>query len=283
MMLWVAVTAGFFLGGTATGAVTFNSPVGQWDFTVTGEKQGTLFLDFADDNTVTGYILVIPGTLNSKKVVSYGFAWLAGEWQFDQKGNVDAFLYNDPSETVRLDVTTFTGKVKTSKGVAVSFSATGQNEDGNLSFSGVPSVAPTATLPGVWTIEKEAQGNVIFTEIFSAQQATDTNGNIVGNGNLYLLLGEAADLCVMGYGSVSKRNNFYVNIWEVPMPALPSTCADIDFATAAGEVVSTAIGKISIKTDAFDNATGSATLSGITQTADTAAKGTKISMPVFCQ
>jgi hypothetical protein len=283
VMLWVAVAVTFFLGGSASAITAFNSPVGQWDFTVTGAKKGTAFLEFGPIDPisglagVSGYVLVIPGTSKggADGVSSYGFAWVYGMWQFDSKGKVVAYLYNNPAETVRLDVTSFTGKVNNN---FTKFTATGQTEDGKLSFSGVQSQAPVTSLPNVWTIEKKSKKNVAFTEIFIAETSA------TGNGNLYGLSGEAANLCISGYGAVSKGNNFYVNLWEAAMPDDPAkTCADVDFSTGSGIVGSAAIGKIKIKTDGFSNVTGQANLSGVTQTVETSGKPAKITMPVYCQ
>ncbi len=272
-MLCVTVAAAFFLGGTAR-AAAWVSPVGVWDFTVTGAKQGSAFLEFANyqDTTIPGgvvggSILVIPASGNrvpSGQVQSFGFTQLAGEWEFNSQGQVVGFLNNAPADTIRLDITSLKGSVaKNGTGITL----TGQTVDGNVILSGVPFKELTS-LPNLWTIEKMVKGKLIFTEIFLAMQDPFS----VGNNNLYGLSGEGADICIFGYGALSRGNNFGVAFMEYPMPTDPTQdCSSIDTTTATG-VGSAGIGKINLKT-------GVAKLSGVQEGSPSA----PVSMPVFCQ
>ena len=263
LMFLVAVAAIFSLGGTAASA-TWTSPTGEWDFTVTGAKKGSAYLSFNSDQTIAGYILVVPspGNKGGKDHVStFGFAFLTGQWQFDSRGQIVGFLNNDPSTEVRLDTTSFTGKVKKN---GVGFTITGVTEDGKLTFTGVPFQTLTP-LPTVWTIQKKAKKRLIFTEIFDAQPDTT-----VPDHNLYDLFGEGANLCIYGHGVLSKSNNFNVSFVEYPKPD-SSDCSDINPATATG-VGSAGVGKINLNT-------GKATLTG----AQEGSPSLPVSMPVFCQ
>jgi hypothetical protein len=296
-MLGVAFAAAFFLGGVAN-ATGWVSPVGTWDFTVSGAKLGTVYLTFNDDihgKTISGYINVIPGFTPKQtatgETVTFGFATLTGLWEFNQNGQVVGFLNNPPTDTVRLDIESFTGGVSSNENV---FTMTGQTLNGPLTLNGVQMQVQTP-LPDVWTIQKIMQGDVTFTEVFFAQQDPDLGGY----NNLYDFAGWGADICIFGVGTLSKGNNFGITITEYPMPD-SGGCESItpSFAQAGTKqtgrkaalavsgkvglgppgpppstgIVSSAIGKINLHT-------GVANLAGY-ETGDPAAK---VTMPVFCQ
>jgi hypothetical protein len=245
------------------------SPVGQWEFVLSGVKQGTAFLEFTVENTnpgyvglVSGYILCIPaGGSTGKKdqTVVYGFAALNGLWHFDQQGHVVGFLYNPPEQTVRFDITSFKGTLANA-----SLNLIGQHADGNIIFTGVPS-AQYKDLTGAWTIERIAKQTLIFAEIMVA--APDSS---MGNNNLYDLSGEAADTCTFGFGALYRNDSFAVALWEYAMPK-SENCADVDL-TSAPEMASAAIGKINLNT-------GQAQLTGN----QGSGIPVKISMPVYCE
>jgi hypothetical protein len=273
VMLWVAVAAAFSIGGTARAAEV--SPVGIWDFTVTGAKLGSASLEFVNNpdptipgGLISGSILVVPAphnTVASGQIQSFGFTPLTGEWQFDSQGRVVGFLNNPPADTVRLDIASLQGSVAPNGTV---FTLTGQTVDGKLKLNGVPFKQLTS-LPNLWTIEKMEKGKVTFTEIFVA--TPDPFG--VGDNNLYGFSGEGADICIFGYGALSKGNNFGIAFSEFPMPTDPTLdCSSIDPATDSGGVVSAGVGKISLQT-------GTAKLSGTQE----GSPGTPVSMPIFCQ
>lgn len=267
VMLWIAGGALFFLGGVANAA--FVSPVGTWDLTVSGAKLGSAYLTFNDDGTITGYILVIPAhgnTGGATHTASFGFATLSGEWEPNQYGQIAGFLNNPPSDTVRLDITSFLGRVSKNGKV---FSITGQTADGNVALKGVPFAELTA-LPSTWTIDKEltsgpVKSRLIWTEIFSAQPDPFLGGN-----NLYDLQGAGADLCIFGFAALSKNNNLNIAISEFAMPD-NMDCTTVDPTTTTG-VVSATVGRINLRS-------GVAKLSGVEE----GSPPIKISMPVFCQ
>ncbi|MFZ0930081.1 MAG: hypothetical protein WAN11_15860 [Syntrophobacteraceae bacterium] len=296
VILWVVFAAAFFLGGVAN-AAGWVSPVGPtWDFTVSGAKLGSACLIFSSDpNTVTGYILVIPSSTSAGTIdhaVSFGFTTLSGMWEFDQNGQVVGFMNNPPSDTVRLDITTFSGGVSSNGNV---FKMSGQTVDGNLTFNGVQMALQTP-LPELWTIEKIIKGDVTFTEIYVAQQDPELGGYY----NLYDFAGWGADICVWGTGALSKQYNFGISFTEYPMPA-SGDCNDITpslvhagstrigtkkaaVAVSGGGglgpsgpppstgIGSAGIGKINLKT-------GVANLAGYQE----GSPMTKVTLPVFCQ
>jgi len=297
VMLGFALAAAFFLVGVAnaTGSAT---PVGPtWDFTVSGAKLGSASLTFYSDpingNTISGYVLVIPSAAsaaNTGHTVGFGYTTLTGEWEFNQSGQIVGFMNNPSSETVRLDIATFSGSVASNGN---SFVFSGQTVDGNLTFNGVQMQMQT-NLPPLWTIEKIMKGAVTFTEIYVATQ----DPQLGGYSNLYDFAGEGADICIWGMGTLSKGTNFGIAFTEYPMPD-SGNCSDITptflqsgstriakkpaLAVAGGVglnpnpppasgIVSAGVGKINLNT-------GVANLVGY-QEGDPA---TKVTIPVFCQ
>jgi len=262
-MSGLAVACAFFIGGAAYGA---NSPLGTWDFTLSGAKLGSAYLTFNPDGSITGYIIESPttgvqtGGINSHPL-GFGYAQLSGMWQPD--GNqVVGFLANPPTDAMRLDITSFTGTVSNN---LESFAIAGVTENGNVTLSGAPFVQ-SQTLPQVWTIEMTTQGGrLIFTEIFNA-----TPDQTIGGGNLYDLVGQGSDICVFGYGALSKGVNFNVSITQYQMPA-GGDCSSLDTSSATG-TMSAGTGRINPRTF-------TANLSGFQDGSTTS----RVSMPVICQ
>jgi hypothetical protein len=270
VMLWVAVAAAFFLGGTAS-AATYVSPVGEWDFTVTGAKNGSAYLRFDPDQTITGFILVVPAGKGGKDhVASFGFGILTGEWQVDQRGQIVGYLNNDAKSDVRLDITSFSGKVK-KKGASFTFPFNGITEDGKVAFNGAPFKVLSA-LPTAWTIQKKAKKALLFTEIFTALPDA-----ILGSYNVYALDGEGADKCIKGYGVLSRSTNLNISFIEYPRPD-SNLCSDVK-PTDTG-VGSAGVGKVKLNEDGSGNVvTGKASLAGVQE----GSSQITVSMPVFCQ
>ncbi len=309
VMLGVAFAAALFLGGVANATSWVTPVIGTpWDFTVSGAKLGSGAITFWDDNTITGYVLVIPASTKNGQAgqaVSYGFFDLEGEWEFNQSGQIVGFMNNDPSETVRLDIDNFSGSVS-SNGQSQSFKFTGQTVDGSLTFNGAP-IQMQTNPPSLWTINKIMQGAVTFTEIYNTWQDVEYGGY----NNLYDFSGVGADICIWGMGAISRGNsssaNFGIEIVEYPMPT-SGGCESITptFALAgSGRVArktalavaggaglnpnpppatgigSAAIGKIKFQgVDGGGNATTStATSAGYQE----GSPPTKVTIPVFCQ
>ena len=263
IVLLGAFTALYFNCGAAHGA---SSPLGTWDFTVSGGKSGSASLTFHRDYSIVGYILVIPKSYKNEGTIltaNFGFAKVKGQWQPDGK-NIVGYLYNDPSETVRLDFPSLKGAVSAGGN---SFVFNAQNEDGNVKFSGVPMpAAPHETMPINWTINLTTQGIVMYTEFLTA--LPDEN-------NLYTLTGVGANYCVYGYANLSRGKNLGVALWEFPMTdtSCPAWSSTPDNSAVLGGV---ALGSITINPD---SQSGSTTLKGVQQ----GSPGPKVTMKVLCQ
>ena len=293
-ILWGLLWAAFWPGNTAYGA---SSAVGTWDFTVSGAKSGSAYLTFNRDYTIRGFTLVTPtsagnsnsitapgidyaplsgqicgitaitpissGNGNSSTTPGIGFAPLRGQWGMDG-AHVVGFLYNTPStDTNRLDITSFSGTVSNNQ---QSFAISGITLDGNVKLSGARPISNSAHLTGNWTIKKSVKGKLIFDEVFVALPDLT-----MGNGTLYDLTGCGADLCVFGYGVLSKGNRLNVTIKEFPMPADGSACSTLSYSSDGG-TISAAAGVINL-------GSGRATLSGV----QSGSPQVKVSMPVICQ
>jgi hypothetical protein len=271
--LWVALSVTFCLGGAAYGQV---SPVGQWDFTVSGAKSGSAYLTFNLDNTVTGYILVIPNTVtaNEKNVPGFGYAQLSGLWQMDSTQlQVAGFLTALPPTTgVRIDITSFMGNVSNR---GETFTIAGVTLDGNVTLSGVPYQAYT-DLPSTWTITKTVKGQLTYTEITSvtADQSLGVNGHLYDFSS-----GEGADICLFGNGVLSTPTNshvshFGISYQEFAMPTDDSGCGSIDPTNSSSPPlhVVTSFGTL-------DLTTGKATLTGY----ENGTPPIKVTTPMVCQ
>ncbi len=193
-----------------------------WDLKVTGANMGAAYLTFSDDGLgsrlITGYINVVPGKGKPGQTVIFGAGYVWGEWGYDENGRIVAFLSNDPTQTVRFDVTGMVGNV--SKG-GERLTLSGETVYGNLKFSG-GTAAPLTDLSlfPLWTvIVDKVDSDMTFVEIFFVQPSpTDMN--------VYTMDGFAANLCLTGSALLSKSNDLVIAIWEAEMPD-SFDCADV--------------------------------------------------------
>lgn len=265
---WLLCAMALLLCGEVAVAATYVSPVGTWDFTVSGCKTGAANLIFNNDYTVTGFTVVVPGAKDkggTDGVAEFGYAVFSGQWYFNQKGQVAGYLQNPASYSTRLDIDSFVGKVSSDR---KSFTFTGSNEDGNLKFTGVP-FKQLAFLPTTVSLQKTMKRRPTFTELFSVEAVPD------GNGNLYQLNpapdNSAANLCVEGVALLSRANNLTLALYEYKMPT-SGDCNDITSSTKTS-VGSAATGRLNLKTNI-------GTLKGVEQ--GTNVHGSlNITMPVF--
>jgi hypothetical protein len=118
-----ALAAAALLCATAAQA-QFNSPVGTWDFIITGAERGVAYITFEDDFTLSGYEVVTPAAPKSPKVNEsrgddsigryitssgssgtvtktnlVGFGHITGFWTFDTKGRVVG-IYTEGNDNI---------------------------------------------------------------------------------------------------------------------------------------------------------------------------------------
>ena len=191
-----------------------------WDLKVTGADIGAAYLTFSDDGfgnrLITGYVNVVPGKGKPGETVIFGAGYVWGEWSYDEHGRIVAFLSNDPSQTVRFDVTQMVGSVS-KKGEKLTLS--GETAYGNLKFSGGPA-NPLTMLPSLWTVIVDRMASdMTLVEIFFVQPSpVDLN--------VYTMDGFAANRCLTGSALLSKSNDLAIAIYEAELPD-SGDCTDV--------------------------------------------------------
>ncbi|HEY1373076.1 MAG TPA: hypothetical protein VGH50_11450 [Candidatus Binatia bacterium] len=136
------------------------SPIGVWDLNITGHFIGSAVIQFFQDNTLGGVILV-RGKSQSPKLpdtLAQGFTDVIGEWSVNPKGQLIGF-FSGGTEELPIDMS-FTGSIK---GINIKLDATGT--DGRWHLRGGPAV----DLPFIadsWTalvVKDRAKFSEIFT------------------------------------------------------------------------------------------------------------------------
>jgi hypothetical protein len=219
--VWLAfVSILFVVNNLGAAPISPSGGIGSktWDLTITGANYGAAYLTFSDNGTdrlITGYVNMAPGYGVEGATISFGMTYVYGQWSYDNKNRMVAYLNNEPTEGVRFDVTNLVGVVsKNQKKLTLS----GQTSYGRLNFSGTIA-APLDTLPDLWTIVVNKRASkMTFVEIFFV----DPSGDL----NLYNMTGLAADRCLIGKALLSKLNDLVVTIFEAEIPD-SSDCNDV--------------------------------------------------------
>ncbi len=236
--VWLALVSALFLvGNSSAGPISPSGGIGTktWDFTITGANLGAAYLTFSDDGVdrlITGYINVAPGQGIEGMDLTLGMTYVYGQWSFDEKNRVIAYLNNEPTEEVRFDVTNLVGVV--SKGEK-KLNLVGQTVYGKLKFSGKVA-EPLDALPEYWSVVvNKKESMMTFVQVFSVFPTGDLN--------LYGMTGLAADRCLIGSALLSKSNDLVVTIGEAPMPD------SLDCSTVSQQeyTIYSAIGKLNRK------------------------------------
>jgi hypothetical protein len=101
----IATAALFHLAALAQAQIP--SPVGVWDVTITGNVVGSAVIQFYDDNTLGGFVLITPkgsGTSpNLPDPPAEGFTGVGGQWAVDAKGRLTGIL-SGGSNDIPLDM-----------------------------------------------------------------------------------------------------------------------------------------------------------------------------------
>jgi hypothetical protein len=222
--VWLAFVSVLFLVSNSSAApISPSGGIGSktWDLTITGANYGAAYLTFSDDGAdrlITGYVNVAPGRVTAGAegaTITLGRIYVYGQWSYDEKNRVVAYLNNEPKDDVRFDVTNLVGVVsKNEKKLTLS----GQTTYGKLNFYGTVATALDA-LPDSWTVVvNKKESKMTFVEIFSVYPSGDLNS--------YNMTGLAADRCVIGSALLSKLNDLVVTISEAEMPD-SSNCKDV--------------------------------------------------------
>jgi hypothetical protein len=105
-------------------AVLFNSPVGSWDFVESGNRSGIAFITFADDNTLSGYEIIVPRVRTNTVAEAvngspgagpapgpgtsanlFGFVPFSGLWNYDVRGQVIGFWAESVDQVCQTNIT----------------------------------------------------------------------------------------------------------------------------------------------------------------------------------
>jgi len=239
--VWLAFVSVLFLVSNSSAArISPSGGIGSktWDLKITGANYGAAYLTFSDNGTdsgrlITGYVNVAPGRGTEGATITFGMIDVYGQWSYDEKNRVVAYLNNEPTDDVRFDVTKLVGVVSKNQ---TKLTLSGQTTYGKLKFSGAVAAALDA-LPGLWTVVvNKKESEMTFVEIFSVDPSGDLNS--------YNMTGLAADRCLIGSALLSKLNDLVVTISEAEMPD-SSNCNDV----AEGNwTVYSAYGKLNLKT-----------------------------------
>ena len=237
--VWLAFVSVLFLVSNSSAATI--SPSGgigskTWDLTITGANYGAAYLTFSDDGAdrlITGYVNMASGHGIAGATITIGRIYVYGQWSYDEKNRVVAYLNNEPKDDVRFDVTNLVGVVsKNEKKLTLS----GQTTYGKLNFSGAVA-APLEAFPDSWTVVvNKKESKMTFVEIFSVYPSGDLNS--------YNMTGLAADRCVIGSALLSKLNDLVVTISEAEMPD-SGNCNDV---AEVNWTVYSAYGKLNLNT-----------------------------------
>jgi len=219
--VWLAfVSVLFFVSNSSAAPISPSGGIGSktWDLKITGANYGAAYLTFSDNGTdrlITGYVNVAPGRGIEGETIAFGMTYVYGQWSYDGKNRVIAYLNNEPTDDVRFDVTNLVGVVSKNQ---TKLTLSGQTTYGKLKFSGAVAAALDA-LPDLWTVVvNKKESEMTFVEIFSVEPSGDLN--------LYYMTGWAANRCLVGSALLSKLNDLVVTIFEAEVPD-SSDCADV--------------------------------------------------------
>jgi len=156
-------------------AAAFDSPVGPWDFTLSGKAQGIAQITFNADGTIDGYVQIyttrkVPspnprggpddatrnddtGTNSVPGFTNYfGSAVIEGRWSFDERGKILGYL-NEGNFVISSTSTNASTNSITFKGVvngATRITLQGSGPVGKVTYSGIPE-GPLMNIGGVYS------------------------------------------------------------------------------------------------------------------------------------
>jgi len=203
LSLAAASALALLAGMTPVGqAAPFDSPVGQWDFTLNGKAHGIAQIVFNADGTIDGFVQSYTtmklsssdnprgpsdsGTrnvesTNATAITNYaGSAAIDGRWSFDERGRIVGYLneggYIITATTTNASTNGITFRGVVSLGARPRITLNGSSVVGRVTYSGIPD-APLPDLSGTYTTIGK-RGNVGTVEFF-------TLTSLGGNNNAY--------------------------------------------------------------------------------------------------
>jgi len=181
----------------------FDSPVGPWDFTLSGKAQGIAQIVFNADGTIDGVVQIyttmkLPSPSNNPRgtsddgtrnveatnatvITNYaGNATIDGRWSFDERGKIVGYLneggYVITSTTTNASTNGISFRGVVSLGTKPRVTLNGVGPVGKVTYSGIPD-APLPDLSGTYTTSGK-RGSSQSVEFFTLTSAG-------GNNNIY--------------------------------------------------------------------------------------------------
>jgi len=213
---------------TTSHAAPFDSPVGTWDFVISGAESGVAFITFNGDNTFDGVEIIAPkskgGTSDDGRTVGddgridppvsgtntagnvlYGTYDISGEWAFDISGKVIGFFPEISSVFTGSETNTVTNSVSFVASVVPGRRMTlkGSSGIGKVQFRGVPFTG-VPDISGPWSGQME-KGNQTFTELFDISFAGPFHFDVIGDGPTYSFDGLAL---VSSQGAIAMHTSY---------------------------------------------------------------------------
>jgi hypothetical protein len=224
-----AASALALLAGTApqAQAAAFDSPVGQWDFTLSGKAAGLAQIVFNGDGTIDGYVQRYtskkapeanprggpddgsrtsePASTNAASITNFiGDAAIEGRWSFDPRGKIVGYLnegfslISSSSTNATTNHITFSGVVRLGSSPRVTLQGSGTL--GKVTFIGIPD-GPLLNMSGNYTATGK-RGGVSTVEFF-------TLTSLGGNHNAYnVTAGSSPAFNFVGDALLSGRKQF---------------------------------------------------------------------------
>lgn len=206
-------------------AAAFDSPVGAWDFTLSGKAQGIAQITFNGDGSIDGYVQIyttkkVPeptprggpddgsrtGDTNTPPSFTnyFGDATIEGRWSFDENGkilgylNEGNFLITSTTTNANTNSITFNGKV--SLGTSSRVTLQGRGPLGTVTYTGIPD-GPLLDIGGVYSATGK-RGDKATVEFFTL---TSQGGN---NNRYDVTAGSSPAASFTGDALLSGRKQF---------------------------------------------------------------------------
>ncbi len=168
-----------------------NSPLGDWEVTISGEDKGAQFLTFNDDFTASAFGI---------RLKTFGLDEVSGHWEFNAKGQVTGPFIEETGSTTNWSGTLL-GLVKSQKSLSGTLATAAS---GTFHWRGIPATT-SPDLSGMWT------GLVMVVR----SPATPVNYLFSTNANDSAVfdIAESADPgTVVGQALVTSRNKVYAYV-----------------------------------------------------------------------
>ncbi len=163
-----------------------NSPLGDWEVTISGADKGAEFLTLDDDFTASGFGI---------RLKTFGLDDMSGHWSMNAKGQITGPFLEETSSA-----TNWTGTLMGAAKTLKTFTATVPTGSGVFHWKGVPA-STFPDLSGIWT------GSVTVGKTASAVNYVITNN--ATNSGVFDIATSTDPSTIVGQLLVTSRNSVY--------------------------------------------------------------------------